>query len=138
MERAQQQRAYASDSEGAPSTSATGTVPRGVTKSRKDMRGSTDLYTEIRPSILSAERVTITQHSGIHSAARNMQLIFWEVSYIMCAPRVVLYAIWNLHARRNQREVRLGPAYLLHPYKITHIHKPRRADRKQGPATSAI
>ena len=108
VERAQQQRAYASDSEGGPSTSATGTVPRGVTKSKKDMRGSTDLYTEIRPSILSAERVTITQHSGMDSATRNLQLIFWQVSYIMCAPSVTLYAIcnWHLHARRLQRGVR--------------------------------
>ena len=65
-ERMQPRGGYQSDSgmsDQAASTS--GPVQRGVTKRKADMRGSTDLYTEVRPSILSAERITITQHSGM-------------------------------------------------------------------------
>lgn len=65
MEHATLKGGYGSDSEiSVGGKSNSGTVPRGVTKRKSDMRGSTDLYTEHRPSILSAERVRITQHSG--------------------------------------------------------------------------
>ena len=56
---------YASDS-GVSEAGTTGSaMPRSMTKqTRPNMRASTELYTESRPSILSADRIGFTQHSG--------------------------------------------------------------------------
>jgi len=55
---------YASDSGMSESGTPAGPMPRSMTKRHEDMRGSTVLYTESRPSILSTERFAFTQHSG--------------------------------------------------------------------------
>ena len=56
---------YASDSGVSEAGTTQSAMPRSMTKQNKaDMRGSTELYTESRPSILSADRIGFTQHSG--------------------------------------------------------------------------
>lgn len=56
---------YTSDSGMSEAGPSSGPVSRGVTKrQRGEMRASQDLYTETRPSMLSADRIGFTQHSG--------------------------------------------------------------------------
>ena len=62
--RRQRQRDYNSDSGVSEVGHSSGTMPRSMTKRRGDMRASSELYTESRPSMLSADRIAFTQHSG--------------------------------------------------------------------------
>ena len=62
--RRHRQRDYNSDSGVSEVGHSSGTMSRSMTKRRGDMRASSELYTESRPSMLSADRIAVTQHSG--------------------------------------------------------------------------